>query len=109
MNSFDVDYLFFLSGYALVVESAFIKAKKEESVVRIKNVEDICAALTDRETLGRLLEQELGEGLLDYRDEILEFFMSIKDTVRMEDLAYHKTHGDVKLYEINDYSNSIRT
>jgi hypothetical protein len=54
-NSFDVDYLFLLSGYAVVVESAFIKAKKEESVVPIKSVEDIYIALTDRETLDKLL------------------------------------------------------
>lgn len=90
LNSFDVDSLFLLSGYALVVESAFIKAKKEESVIPINNVEDIYVALTDRETLDKLLQQELGEESLDYRDEIVEFFMSIRDTVRMEDLAYHK-------------------
>ncbi len=89
-NSYNVDSLFFLSGYAFVVESAFIKAKKEESVVPIKNVEDIYVALTDRETLDKLLQQELNGERLDYKDEIVEFFMSIKDTVRMEDLTYHK-------------------
>jgi hypothetical protein len=91
-NSYDIDldYLFLLSDYAFRVESAFIKAKKEESVVPIKNVEDIYVALTDRETLDKLLQQELGEEQLEYKDEIVEFFMSIKDTIRMEDLAYHK-------------------
>jgi hypothetical protein len=89
-NSYDVDYLFLLSDYSFRLESAFIKAKKEESVVPIKNVEDIYVALTDRETLDKLLQQELGEEQLEYKDEIVEFFMSIKDTIRMEDLAYHK-------------------
>jgi hypothetical protein len=89
-DSFDIDYLFLLSGYSFVVESAFIKAKKEESVVPIKNVEDIYVALTDRETLDKLLQQELDENQLEYKDEILEFFMSIRDAIRMEDLTFHK-------------------
>jgi hypothetical protein len=91
-NSYDIDldYLFLLSDYAFRVESAFIKAKKEGSAVSIKNVEDIYNALTDRETLDKLLQQELGEEQLEYKDELVEFFMRIKDTIRMEDLAYHK-------------------
>jgi hypothetical protein len=88
-NSYDIDidYLFSLSGYSFRVESAFIKAKKEGSAVPIKNVEDIYNALTDRETLDKLLQQELDEEQLEYKDEIVEFFMSIKDTIRMEDLT----------------------
>jgi hypothetical protein len=58
-------------------------------VVPIKNVEDIYVALTDRETLDKLLQQELGEEQLEYKDEIVEFFMSIKDTIRMEDLTFY--------------------
>ncbi len=89
-SSLDIDDLLVLSGYSFTVESAFIKAKKEGSVVPIKNVEDIYRALTDRETLDKLLQQELnGEQQIEYRDEIIEFFMSTKDIVRLEDLAYH--------------------
>jgi hypothetical protein len=88
-NSYDVDYLFLLSDYSFRLESAFIKAKKEGSAVPVKNVEDIYNALTDRETLDKLLQQELDEELLEYKDEIVEFFMSIKDTIRMEDLTFY--------------------
>ena len=85
----DVDYLFLLSDYSFRVESAFIKAKKEGSAVPIKNVEDIYNALTDRETLDKLLQQALDEEQLEYKDEIVELFMSIKDTIRMEEVAFH--------------------
>jgi hypothetical protein len=54
-NSYDVDYLFMLGAYCSRVESAIIKATKENSIVRIKNLEDIYNALTYRETLDNLL------------------------------------------------------
>ena len=88
-NSYDVDSLFLLSGYSFRVESAFIKALKEESVVPIKNVEDIYNALTDREILDKLLQQEFDEEQVEYKDEIVEFFMSIKDHLRIEDLTFY--------------------
>jgi len=89
-NSYDIDDLFLFSAYARRVESAFIKAIKEKSTVPIMNVEDIYNALTDRKTLDKLLQQGLDEKNLEYRDEIVEFFMSIKDRVRMEDLTFYK-------------------
>lgn len=89
-NSYDVDYLFLLSDYSFTVESAFIKAREEKSIIPIKNVEDIYNALTDRETLDKLLRQDLDEEHLKYKDEIVEFFMSIKDNIRMEDLAFYR-------------------
>jgi hypothetical protein len=89
-NSIDVDYLFLLSAYSYRVELAFIKPRKEKSIVPIKNVEDIYNALTDRETLDKILQQGLDEEHLKYKDEIVEFFMSIKDRVRMEDLTFYK-------------------
>ena len=73
-----------------MVESSFIKAKKEKSIIPVNNVEDIYNTLTDRETLDKLLQQGLDEGRLKYKDEIVEFFMSIKDKVRMEDLTFYK-------------------
>jgi hypothetical protein len=89
-NSIDVDYLFLLSAYSYRVELAFIEARKEKSIIPIKNVEDIYNALTDRETLDKLLQQGLDEEHLKYKDEIVEFFMSIKDRARMEDLTFYK-------------------
>jgi hypothetical protein len=89
-NSYDIDDLFLFSAYARRVESAFVKATKEKSTVPIMNVEDIYNALTDRKTLDKLLQQGLDEEHLKYKDEIVEFFMSIKDRVRMEDLTFYK-------------------
>jgi hypothetical protein len=90
LNSYDIDDLFLFSAYALKVELAFIKAINEKSTVSIMNVEDIYNALTERETLDKLLQQGLDEEHLKYKDEIVEFFMSIKDRVRIEDLTYYK-------------------
>ena len=97
-NSYNVDDLFLLSGYSFVVESAFIKAKKEESAVPIRNVEDIYLALTDRETFDKLLQQQIDEEQVKYKDEIVEFFMSIKETIRMEDLAYYEPTNTIRDY-----------
>jgi hypothetical protein len=88
-NSFDVDYLFRLAAVSSIVESALIKARKENSIVPINNLEDIYNALTDRETLDKLLQQGLDEERLMYKDEIVEFFMSIKESIRMEDLTFY--------------------
>ena len=78
-----------MSAYSYRIELAFIEARKEKSIIPIKNVEDIYNALTDRERLDKLLQQGLKEQL-KYKDEIVEFFMSIKDRVRMEDLTFYK-------------------
>lgn len=53
-NSYDVDYLFMLGAYCSRVELAIIKATKENSIVPIKNLEDVYNALTNRETLDKL-------------------------------------------------------
>lgn len=89
-NLSNVDYLFLLGAYCSRVESALIKARKENSIVPIKNVEDIYNALTDRETFDKLLQQELDAEHLKYKDEIVEFLMNIKDNIRIEDLTFGK-------------------
>jgi hypothetical protein len=94
-NSLVVKQLFGLAAASSRLESAFIKARKEKSIGPIENVEDIYNALTDRETLDKLLQQELEEVHLKYKDEIVDFFMSIKDNIRMEDLTFYKRTGDV--------------
>ena len=71
-----------------LVELAFAKAQKDTSSIQIKNVEDVYNALTDRETFDKLLQQGLDEEHQKYKDEIVEFFMSIKDKVRIEDLTF---------------------
>jgi len=58
------------------------------------NVEDIYNALTDRETLDKLLKQGLAEEYQKYKDDIVEFFMGIKDHVRMQDLKFSNPEID---------------
>jgi hypothetical protein len=87
-KSIDVDQLFQLSEIALLVERAFIRAEKDTSKIQIKNRQDVYNALTDRETFDKLLQQGLDEEHQKYKDKIVKFFMSIKDTVRIEDLTF---------------------
>ena len=84
-KSIHVDQLFQLSEIAYLVELAFDKAEKDTSKIQIKSRQDVYHALTDRETLDTILQQGLDEKHQKYKGEIVEFFMSIKDKVRMED------------------------
>jgi hypothetical protein len=86
----DVDYLFTLGEIAFLVELAFATAKKETSKIKIRNREDVYNALTDRETFDKLLQQGLDEEHQKYKDNIIEFFMGVKDKVRIEDLTFHR-------------------
>jgi hypothetical protein len=90
-KSIDVDQLFQLSEIAFLVELAFAAAEdKDTSKIQIKNVQDVYNALTDRETLDAILQQGLDEEHQKFKDEIVKFFMSIKDKVRMEDLTFYR-------------------
>jgi hypothetical protein len=60
------------------------------SKVPIRNVQDVYNALTDRETLNKVLEQGLDEEYLRYKDQLIEFFMSIKDRISIEDLRVYE-------------------
>ena len=59
---------------------------KRLSKVPIRNTYDIYRALTDRDTLDKVLDQELDEEYQKYKDDIVNFFMIIKDSIRKEDL-----------------------
>ncbi len=61
-TNFDVEDLFELANIAFAVEIALAVARKDTSVVQIKNKQDLCQVLTNRETLGKVLEQ----GLITY-------------------------------------------
>ena len=80
-----------LGAYCSRGESAIIKASKENSIVPVKNLEDVYNALTDRETLDKLQQQELEGEHLKYKDRMVEFFMSVKDNIRIEDLTFCKS------------------
>ena len=71
------------------LEEKLSKVKKL-SKVPIRNVQDVYNALTDRETLNKVLEQGLEEEYQQYKDQLVDFFMSIKDKVRIEDLRVYE-------------------
>jgi hypothetical protein len=59
---------------------------KTLSKAPIRNVDDVCAALKDGDTLAKILEQGLEEQYLSKKELIVEKFMSIKDKIKEEDL-----------------------
>jgi hypothetical protein len=64
-----------------------LKEVKRLSTVPIRNVQDVYNALTDRDTFDKLLQQGLEEEYQQYKDQLIEYFMSIKDKIKNEDLT----------------------
>ena len=99
MNSaFDIIDLFKLEEMTFAVEISFAKARKEDSMIRVRNKEELLHALTDKETFTKILEQgseapEVGRYIRTYLEEnqdyILDYFMRIKDRVKMEELRFY--------------------
>jgi hypothetical protein len=99
MNSaFDVEDFFRLEKMAFAVEISLAKARKEDSMIRVRNKEELFHALTDNETFTKILEQgteapEVGEYIKDYLGEnrayMLDYFMRIKDLVNTEELRFY--------------------
>jgi hypothetical protein len=86
----DVDYLFYLSELVFAVELALAKAQEEkDSVFRIKSAEDVYQVLTNREALEKVLRQGLKEEHMQYKDNIVELFMNMKDRIKVEDLRIY--------------------
>ena len=85
----DVDYLFRLSEIAFAVELALAKAMEEESIFRIKSVEDVYRSLTDEETLERVLQQGLKVENKQEKDKIVKFLLNMKDRIKVEDLTFY--------------------
>ena len=72
------------------LEEKLGKEVKRLSKVSIRNVQDVYNALTDRGKLDKLLQQGLEEEYQQYKDQIVEFFTSMKDKVRIEELIVHE-------------------
>ena len=66
----DVDYLFYLSEIAFAVELALAKATEQDSIFKIRSVEDVYHILTDKETLEKVLQQGLKEEHRQHKDNI---------------------------------------
>jgi len=56
------------------------------SIVPIRNVDDVYAALKDGDTLSKVLEQGLEEQYLSMKESIVKQFMNKKDKLKKEDL-----------------------
>ena len=67
-----------------------LREVKRVSQVPIRNVQDVYKALTDRETLNKVLEQGLEEDYQQYKDQLIDFFMSITEKIRIEDLRVYE-------------------
>jgi Ser-tRNA(Ala) deacylase AlaX len=94
-----------LANVAFAVEVALAVARKDSSAVQIKNKEDLYRALTNQEMLYMILKQGYDYLLLDKRtsddmsrfeqlqkdnsDKIIDYFMNIKDKVKLEELRFY--------------------
>ena|SRR5215212_7074030 len=72
------------------LEEKLGKEVKRLSKVPIRNVQDVYNALIDTDTFDKLLQQGLKEEYQKYKDACVDFFMSMKDKVRIEDLIVHE-------------------
>ena len=105
-TKFDVDDLYDFASIAFAVEIALAVAQKDSSVVQLKNKQDLYQALTNRETFTSILEQGLNYVLSDLetfddtsrvpeqlqednRDRIIDYFMNIKDKIKLEGLRFY--------------------
>jgi hypothetical protein len=102
---FKVEDLFELANIAFAVEIALAVARKDTSVVQIKNKQDLYQALTDREMLDMILKQGLEYVLSDKetfddlsrfeklqkdnRPKIVDYFMNIRDKINLEELRFY--------------------
>jgi hypothetical protein len=86
----DIDELFLLSEVAFAVELSLAKAQSlgEDSVCNINSPQDAYQVLTSREALEKILQQGLEEKV-QFKDEIVQLFMNIREKIRMEDLTVY--------------------
>jgi hypothetical protein len=72
------------------------------SIVPIRNVDDVCAALKEGDTLAKILEQGLEEQYLSKKELIVENFMKTKDKIKEEDLRKD-------LYIVPTFASNMKT
>ncbi len=102
---FDVNDLFELANMAFTVEISLAIARKDTSTIQIKDRQDLYRVLTNREMFDMILEQGLDYILFDKetfddasrfeklqkdnRDKIVNYFMNIKDKIKLEELRFY--------------------
>ena len=57
------------------------------SLIPMKDLDDVFAILTDKEKMDIVFQIGLDKKCLEYKDELIEFFISIKGNVKREDLT----------------------
>ena len=104
-TKFGVDDLYDLASMAFAVEIALAVARKDTSSVQIKSKQDLYQVLTNPEIFNRILEQGLDYVLSDKeafndtsrfeqlqrdnRNKIADYFMKIKEKVKLEELRFY--------------------
>ena len=102
---FDVEGLFEVAKMAFAVEIALAVARKDTSAIQIKNKQDLYQVLTHQEMLDTVLEQGLdyissdketfnnttkfNQLRKENRDKIVDYFMNIKNKIRVEELRFY--------------------
>jgi len=88
-----VEDLFKLERMAFIVELALAKARKSDSMLQIKDKQDLIHTPTDRDTFTQILTQS-AEHLSEISsgqdiESILNYFMGIKDKVCLDELRFY--------------------
>lgn len=101
----EIDHLFELASLAFSVEIALAVARKDSSTIQIKDRQELCHMLTNREAFVSMLEQGLDYVLShkeiiddssrfdelrnDNRGKIVDYFMDITDGIELEELRFY--------------------
>jgi hypothetical protein len=96
-STFGAEDLFKLQKMAFAVEISLAIAEREDSRIRIRDKEELFNALTDKDILTKILEQaseaeaseEISTYLAENRDNILDYFIKLKDKVDIEELRFY--------------------
>jgi hypothetical protein len=105
-TNFKAEDLYELASMAFVVEIALAVARRDTSALRIKNKEDLCQVLTNREMFDMMLEQghdyvlseketfhdtsKFEQSQTGNRDKIVDYFMNIRDKIKSEELRFYE-------------------
>jgi len=93
-----VEDLFKLEKMAFAVEISLAIAEKKDSRIRIRDKKELFNTLTDKDMLTKILEQasevleandDIRTYLAENRDDILDYFMKLKDKVDIEELRFY--------------------
>ena len=104
-TKFVVEDLYELASITFAVEISLAIARKDTSAIQMKNKQDLYQVLINREILDMILKQALDYLLSDNatfhdksrfdqlqngkRDKIVDYFMDIRDKIKLEELRFY--------------------